>query len=99
MVLASSRPVHSAQNDDGLLKLGLFGCSCRGVGAANHALTVDAMVTLLAPSTIGGAIGEALNNAREILGKNLPGQTSAATEPNPFSKAIRGNLEHSGVQS
>ena len=48
IVLASSRPVHSAQINDGLLKLGRFGCSCRGVGAANQAMTVGAIVTLLA---------------------------------------------------
>lgn len=44
--LASSRPVHSAQNDDGNLKLGLVGCGGRGAGAANQALTADENVTL-----------------------------------------------------
>ena len=45
------------------------------------------------------AIGAALSKARKILGESQPGQTSAATESNPFSKAIRGNLEHNEVKS
>ncbi len=46
LALASSRPVHSAQNDEGYLKLGLVGCGGRGAGAANQALTADDKVTL-----------------------------------------------------
>lgn len=82
LVLASSRPVHSAQNDDGLLKLGLFRCSGRGVGAANQARTVDAIITLLAPGTICESIGEVLRNARKII-------VEKPAEPNRFSYEAR----------
>lgn len=99
LVLASSRPVHSAQNDDGLLKLGLFRCSGRGVGAANQAPTVDAILPFSPRAPYANLLVKiSVMPGRSSL-KNQPSQTGLATKPDPFAKAIRNNLEHNEVQS
>ena len=75
--LASSRPVHSAQNDDGNLKLGLVGCGGRGAGAANQALTADDKVTLHAMCDLDRGV---LDKAVEILVKNQPDRVDVPEE-------------------